>query len=147
MFVGHAPRHGAQFVWVTSRFYDFAWRGVDNKRSELPGSPYPFRSIYQQASLLDLRGMKLHRSWSFPGDMADAPRQLDRGGAHAYSDHPTVSRGRFIRLLKTRSKDGSLLSVRIPVTRANRGLLRALRAAELAAWEAADVPPSRAPLS
>jgi hypothetical protein len=40
-------------------------------------------------------------------------------------------------VLARRTRDGSLLSVRIPVTRANRSLLRDLRTAELEAWEAA----------
>jgi len=48
-----------------------------------------------------------------------------------------LENGKLRRWLK-RSRDGSLWSVRIPVTRANRRLLRAVRLAELAAWEAAD---------
>jgi hypothetical protein len=42
------------------------------------------------------------------------------------------------RLLQKRYRDGSLLSVRLPVTPANRRLLRALRAAEMVTWANID---------
>jgi hypothetical protein len=46
-----------------------------------------------------------------------------------------VSEIKPARLLNKRSGDGALMSVRIPVTPANRQLLRELRAAELAFWQ------------
>jgi hypothetical protein len=41
-------------------------------------------------------------------------------------------------LLERRAKGGALLSIRVPVTLANRSLLRTLRAEEQAAWEALE---------
>ncbi len=91
--------------------------------------------------------MKPNRSWLFARKTAEAHCQVDWGGAHPSCEHLSPHRGRVVRLLNQRSKDGSLLSVRIPVTRANRRLLRALRAAELTAWQAADGQLSRTPSS
>jgi hypothetical protein len=57
-------------------------------------------------------------------------------------DHPQgelfSGRSRTAGVLERRTKGGSLLSIRIPVTHANRDLLRSLRAAEQKAWEAAE---------
>ncbi len=47
-------------------------------------------------------------------------------------------RFRRARLLRLRSKDGALLSVRVPVIGRNRRLLRIVRAAEQEAWDALE---------
>jgi hypothetical protein len=68
----------------------------------------------------------------FPVSGMKPPRSLSR------TQHELLIAGLPVRsLVQRRTPDGSLVSVRIPVTRSNRRLLRILRAAELAAWEAA----------
>jgi hypothetical protein len=70
----------------------------------------------------------------------DACRQELQSEANETPKYPAENTGAdglgLRRLLESRTPDGSLISIRIPVTDANRGLLRALRAEELLAWEA-----------
>jgi hypothetical protein len=106
----------------------------------------PFGPFTHRIRWVTHANMKLNRPWPLAPGAADGILQVQPAEAGTATSQTVVfSRQTLPRqvcglkldptnLLEARTPDGALLSVRIPVTRSNRPLLQALRAAEVAAW-------------